>query len=91
MSDDTVTCPECGGSSRVLGGGSTPSQRYCPTCDGGGEVTPEAAQRYHRAQAEDALDELDDRHLLEVAQAADGIEPRASLFVKAEREEVEHE
>lgn len=93
MSGDVekVTCPECSGSSRVLGGGSTPSQRYCPTCDGGGEVTPETAQRYHREQAKDALEALNGRHLLEFAQQTNGIEPRASLFVQAEREEVEHE
>lgn len=39
----------------------------------------------------DQMVDIIDHHLLEVAQETDGIEPRASLFVQAERREVEDE
>jgi RecJ-like exonuclease len=86
---DKITCPECGGCGEVLS--SYGHHRYCTTCGQDGEVTPQMASLYYREQAEEALDALNDRHLLEVAQKVDGIEPRASLVVHAQRKEVENE
>jgi len=55
--DTTVTCPDCSGNGTKPGGRYTEPDIVCPTCDGAQVVTPDVAEKFAPAEAEEPVAE----------------------------------